>query len=128
MVSSSSTVFNWLRLRLSYRKIVNSVWVNVVNTGSDLGGIPIEVEDVHVHPLSVDNFSASSMGIFRSKGDLMRSSHFFGDITAWWVLTHFYSRFQVSVGRDVVFDKTLGKEDEKLRYLVAGKCVDTYSC
>ncbi|KAE9363363.1 hypothetical protein N431DRAFT_141606 [Stipitochalara longipes BDJ] len=109
-------------------KIVESVWVNVINTGVDLGGLPHEFQDLHVHLLNANNFSAIAMGIFRSAGDLlMESPHFFGDITAW-ILAHFHGQFQVSVGRQIISQKSLGPDSRKLRYLVGERCDNLNSC
>lgn len=104
-------------------KIVDSIYLNVVNAGHDLGGLPAELEHLHPHLLDDLTFAGIVMGIERSEQDIViRSDRFLSDLTLW-LLLHFQGRIVVSVDRTVLFEKTLGPCSRVVRIMVKKLCV-----
>ncbi len=103
-------------------KVVESIYVNVVNAGHDLGGLPAELKHLHPHLLSQRTFAGIVMGIERSEQDVViRSGRFLSDLTLW-LLLHFQGSIVVSVDKTVLFEKTLGPRPRVVRIMVRKLC------
>ena len=105
-------------------KIVDSIYLNVVNAGHDLGGLPAELEHLHPHLLDDVTFAGIVMGIERSEHNVViRCDRFISDLTLW-LLLHFHGRISVSVKETVVYEKTLGPRSRIVRIMVKNLCLD----
>lgn len=103
-------------------KIVESIYVNVVNAGHDLGGLPAELKHLHPHLLEELTFAGIVMGIERSEQDVViRSDRFLSDLTLW-LLLHFQGSIVVSVDKNVLFERTLGPRSRVVRIMVNEFC------
>lgn len=86
-------------------KIVESIYINVVNAGSTLPGLPEELDSLHPHLLDHNTFAGIIMGIQRSQNDIIvRSDRFLADITLW-LLSHSHGKVQVIVGNVVKYEE-----------------------
>lgn len=110
-------------------KIVDSIYLNVVNAGHDLGGLPVELKHLHPHILDDLTFTGIVMGIERSEQDVVIwSDRFLSDLTLW-LLLHFHGRIVVSVDKTVLFEKLLGPSFRTARIMVKALCPeDAMSC
>lgn len=110
-------------------KIVDSIYLNVVNAGHDLGGLPVELGHLHPHLLDDLTFAGIVMGIERSEQDVViRSDRFLSDLTLW-LLLHFHGRIVVSVDKTVLFEKLLGPSSRTARIMIKALCLeDAMSC
>jgi len=103
-------------------KIVDSIYLNVVNAGHDLGGLPVELKHLHPHLLDDLTFAGIVMGIERSEQDVViRSDRFLSDLTLW-LLLHFHGRIVVSVDKTVLFEKLLGPSSRTARIMIKALC------
>ena len=103
-------------------KIVDSIYLNVINAGHDLGGLPAELGHLHWHLLDDLTFAGIVMGIERSEQDVViRSDRFLSDLTLW-LLLHFHGTIVVSVSKAVLFEKTLGPSSRFVRMMVKELC------
>lgn len=76
------------RLRPVMDKVVQSIALNVVNSGHDLRGLPFDFENNCIHCLQDTTLSAAIMAIERTEGDvLVRCDHFLADLFVW-LLNH----------------------------------------
>jgi hypothetical protein len=110
-------------------KIVESIYLNVVNVGHDLNGLPEELTHLHQHLVDDRTFAGVVMGIQRTEKDVViRSDRFLADL-ALWLLLHFHGRIEVSVGNRVLFEKELGSEKRVVRIMIKEECpMDSTSC
>ncbi|KAF8851822.1 hypothetical protein BDZ45DRAFT_807970 [Acephala macrosclerotiorum] len=105
-------------------KIVESIYLNVVNAGHDLGGLPDELKHLHPHLLDDRAFAGIVMGIQRTEKDVVvRSDRFLADL-ALWLLTHFQGRVEISVENRVLFDKILSPSPRTVRMIVKEHCAE----
>lgn len=109
-------------------KIIESVFLNVVNSGHKLGGLPPELQDYHPHIVDHLTFAGIIMGVQESDADvLMKSQHFLADIVAW-LLHHFEGHIEVSVGTKIVYEKALGSGTRMVRVMFDGVCPYPENC
>lgn len=103
-------------------KIVDSIYLNVVNAGHNLSGLPEELKHLHPHFLPDITFAGIVMGIQRTANSIIiRSDRFLPDL-ALWLLYHFEGRIEVSVKNGVLFEKKLGASSRIVRLMVKDYC------
>ncbi|KAL1615322.1 hypothetical protein SLS54_009103 [Diplodia seriata] len=103
-------------------KIVESIYVNVVNAGHDLKSLPEELGNLHHHYLDDRTLAGIIMGVQRETGDVvLRSDYFLSDLT-FWLLSHFHGRLEIFVGRNLLFRKELGNESRNLKMMIRDEC------
>ncbi|KAF2268572.1 hypothetical protein CC78DRAFT_565446 [Lojkania enalia] len=114
------------RLTPVLRKFVESVALHVVNAGSTLKILPPEIQKfyVHKHPLDPSMFSALTMAIQRSDGEMLITCTNFPHDLVSWVLSHFHGYLEISVSGLIVFEEALGRVPKKLLILVKKSCED----
>ncbi|KAI9858618.1 MAG: hypothetical protein M1813_007423 [Trichoglossum hirsutum] len=110
------------RLKPVLSKIVESIALNVVNSGHDLGTLPDAFANLCNHVLNPPEFAAVVMAIQRSKNDvLLYCGQLPGDILVW-LMTHFHGTIEVSVSGRVIYEKALGLAPTKATILVRDVC------
>jgi hypothetical protein len=96
----------WLRVRSVLKKIVTSVWYNIVNVGCDTIPLPRELSNLcpKGHFLNPLDFGAVIGAIHRkcpSKA-ILRTHHLVKDVMLW-LLLHFDGTIVVNVGGQVIY-------------------------
>jgi hypothetical protein len=104
----------WLRVRAVLRKIVSSVWYNIVNVGCDTIPLPQELSSVcsRGHFLNPVDFGAviSAIHVQCPSKAILRTHHLVKDVMLW-LLLHFDGTVVVSVGGEVIY--RVDSEDSK---------------
>ena len=107
-------------------KIVQSIYINVVNAGHTLRPIPVELRHLHPHILSYQSLAAIIVGIEQAKPGaniMIRSERFLADLTAW-IYAHFDGVIEVSVERSFLYKEKLGSGDKMISMMVHRPCLD----
>jgi hypothetical protein len=119
------------RLRAVVRKIVSSVWYNVVNVGCDTIPLPQELLSVcpKGHYLEPGDFGIVINKIHAhcpSKA-ILRTSHLLRDILLW-LLLHYNGTLVVNVGGQIIYRADLGNPYRELEVHVASACSESSDC
>ncbi|KAL9074542.1 MAG: hypothetical protein Q9157_004337 [Trypethelium eluteriae] len=103
-------------------KIVESILINVVNTGHQVGPLPDELRSLHPHVILDREFAAIVMGIQRTReGVLLLSDYFIGDVTTW-LFYHFDGLLEISIAGAIVLSKKLGPSSQVVRIVIHQLC------
>lgn len=103
-------------------KIVDSVYVNVVNAGQTLPGLPKELNHLHKHLLDDKTFAGIVMGVQKTNGDvIVRSERFLADLTLW-LYFHFEGSLEVIVENSILLKSKRGAMDRVVRIMVDNNC------
>ncbi|KAH7325753.1 hypothetical protein B0I35DRAFT_118041 [Stachybotrys elegans] len=119
------------RLRAVVRKIVSSVWYNVVNVGCDTIPLPQELLELcpRGHYLEPGDFGIVTNIIYAhcpSKA-ILRTDHLLRDVLLW-LLLHYDGTVIVNAGGRIVYNATLGNPDRELEVRVASLCPGDGNC
>ncbi|KAI2463451.1 hypothetical protein F4781DRAFT_416626 [Annulohypoxylon bovei var. microspora] len=120
------------RIRAVVRKIVSSVWFNVVNTGCDTLPLPEELLSVCTrgHYLEPEDFGIVVNTILTrcpSKA-ILKMNHLLRDVISW-LLLHYDGKIIVTVGSHIVYKADLGNDHRELEVQVKSICPeDGTSC
>ncbi|KAL6722205.1 hypothetical protein ACLMJK_001312 [Lecanora helva] len=110
------------RLKPVLSKIVESIALNVVNSGHGVEPLPREVADLCVHITSASAFAAVVMAVQRSSNDiLLYCGRFHGDIFVW-LISHFDGVLELSVAGRIIYDKALGEAKARVTMIVREIC------
>lgn len=110
------------RLRPVLSKMVESIALNVVNSGHNLAPLPDEVAGLCVHIASAATFAAVVMAVQNSKNDiLIYCNCFCGDILLW-LMAHFDGTIELSIAGKVVYEKAFGNAKIRVTILVRETC------
>jgi hypothetical protein len=103
-------------------KIVDSVYVNVVNAGQTLPRLPEKLQSLHKHLLDDRTFAAIVMGIQKTEGNVVvRSKHFLADLTLW-LYFHFEGKLEIVVQNKILLEERRGAIDRTVRLIVDKIC------
>ena len=109
-------------------KIIESVFINVVNAGQKLARLTSELKKYHPHILNRRTLAGIIMGIQERDADvLLKSQHFLADVVSW-ILYHFEGRVEVSVGTNIVYEVELGPRKRLIRIMFDGVCPYPENC
>ncbi|KFA49187.1 hypothetical protein S40293_07203 [Stachybotrys chartarum IBT 40293] len=119
------------RLRAVVRKIVSSVWYNVVNVGCDTIPLPQELLELcpRGHYLEPSDFGIVTNIIYAhcpSKA-VLRTDHLLRDVLLW-LLLHYDGTVIVNAGGQIVYKTTLGNPNRELEVRVASLCPEEGCC
>ncbi|KAF5540178.1 hypothetical protein FPHYL_12121 [Fusarium phyllophilum] len=119
------------RVRAVVRKIVSSVWYNVVNVGCDTVPLPDELLAVcsRGHYLDPADFGIVVNTIYarcRSKA-ILRTTHLLRDVMLW-LLLHYDGAIVVNVGGHIVYRADFGNPLRELEVNVASPCPSQGDC
>ncbi|EWG35852.1 hypothetical protein FVEG_00053 [Fusarium verticillioides 7600] len=119
------------RVRAVVRKIVSSVWYNVVNVGCDTVPLPDELLAVcsRGHYLDPADFGIVVNTIYArcpSKA-ILRTTHLLRDVMLW-LLLHYDGAIVVNVGGHIVYRADFGNPLRELEVNVASPCPDQGHC
>jgi hypothetical protein len=119
------------RLKAVVRKIVSSVWFNVVNVGCDTITLPQELLSVceKGHYLDAEDFSIVTNTICSlppSKA-ILRTDHLLRDVLLWFLL-HYDGILVVTVAGQVVYKSDMGNPTRELEVHVASACHQDDDC
>ncbi|KAI9660924.1 MAG: hypothetical protein M1821_009251 [Bathelium mastoideum] len=103
-------------------KIVDSIFINVVNTGHRLKGMPDDLHRLHAHTVQAQVLAGVIMSIQRTQENILLSSESFIGHVASWLLCHFDGFLEISVGNKILFSKQLGPNSRTIRMLVKQDC------
>jgi len=116
------------RLKGILSKVVNSIALNVVNPGHDLGQLPQELSGYCVHLTDHQTFASIVLRIQRSKEDmLLYCARFQGDLFVW-LSAHFEGIIEVSIASKTVFEKATKFGKRKMMILVRETCTPEIDC
>ena len=105
-------------LRAVISRMVNSVYLNVVNAGHDLGDLPTELKNLPQALLDDCLLASIVMRIRNEDQDMViKSRRLVVDLTLW-LLLHFDGQIQVSVGNAIVYTKKLGTTKRLIKLMV----------
>lgn len=105
-------------------KLVDSIYLNVINTGHSVGSLPTELRHLHVHLLDEAAFAATAMEIQRASGDLILMIDWFLADIIMWILNHFEGLLEISVNRQILLSQKLGSMAQNLSILIKNTCVE----
>ncbi|KAG4269337.1 hypothetical protein FPRO04_12026 [Fusarium proliferatum] len=119
------------RVRAVVRKIVSSVWYNVVNVGCDTVPLPDELLAVcsRGHYLDPGDFGIVVNTIYArcpSKA-ILRTTHLLRDVMLW-LLLHYDGAIVVNVGGHIVYRADFGNPLRELEVNVASPCPQEGDC
>ncbi|KIM98378.1 hypothetical protein OIDMADRAFT_31181 [Oidiodendron maius Zn] len=112
------------------KKIISSIWFNVVNCGHTTMSLPEELLAVC---RAGHNLSTYILGMFISKLKksrsrvMVRSTHLLRNFTHW-VLLHYDGDLRVVVERKIVYERRLGNSGNEIEIRVSTFCDDFDSC
>ena len=119
------------RLRVVVRKIVSSVWFNVVNVGCDTISVPQEIISVCAkgHYLDPADFGIviSTICTHCPSKAILRTSHLLRDVILW-LLLHYDGLIVVNVGGQLVYQTNLGNRHRELEIRVTKACSEDDDC
>ncbi|RYP00557.1 hypothetical protein DL763_000754 [Monosporascus cannonballus] len=119
------------RVRAVVRKIVSSVWYNVVNVGCDTIPLPQELLAVCTkgHYLESGDFSIVINNIYAHcpSRAILRADHLLRDVLLW-ILLHYSGTVVVNVGGQIVYRADLGNSRRELEVRVASWCSEDGDC
>lgn len=109
-------------------KIVESIFINVINAGHHSISLPEELRQLHVHLIDCVTFASIVRMIDEAQGNIIiRSGHFLGDITSW-LLNHFHGRLHVYLKNEIIFSQTLGSSEKVVHLMVQKSCDEQENC
>ena len=112
------------------KKIVSSIWLNVVNAGHQVIGLPEELSQIcpFGHCLTSEKLG-SAMNTIQNGGRRMIvcSKRFFADITLWLML-HLDGVLRVVVSGRIVYEKRLGPAGRDIEIRVSQFCSSAGDC
>ncbi|KAL8710896.1 MAG: hypothetical protein Q9225_007212 [Loekoesia sp. 1 TL-2023] len=91
-------------------KIVESIYINVVNSGHSMGGLPEELKQLHPHLLDATTFAGIVMGIQRSDKDIV------------------IGILQAVAETRIIFEKRLGAVSRTIKLLIKKECPIDETC
>jgi hypothetical protein len=110
------------RIKPVITKIVDSIALNVVNSGHKLKALPDELSGQCVHVTDPGAFAAVSMAVQRASEDLvLLCDVLYGDLVAW-IIAHFVGTFEISIAGKRIFEKRCGGGDVKATMVVVNRC------
>ncbi len=113
------------RVRAVLRKIVSSVWYNVVNVGCDTIPLPPEILRLcpRGHYLDPGNFGtlANTINTYCPTKAVLRMTHVLRDVLLW-LLLHYDGTIVVNVSGQIVYRTDLGNPRRELEVRVASAC------
>jgi hypothetical protein len=119
------------RVRAVVRKIVSSVWYNVVNVGCDTIPLPQELLSVcpKGHYLDPGDFGIviNTIHAHCPSKAILRTNHLLRDVLLW-LLLHYDGTIVVNVGGQIVYRADLGNPHRELEVHVASACPEDSDC
>jgi len=103
-------------------KTVESIMLNVVNCGHDLGGLPPQLHDICGHTCDARAFATVTMAMSKTSSDLIiRCKKFLVDVFVW-VLAHIEGNLELSVAGQIVYRENIADSRRSLLFLVDEDC------
>jgi hypothetical protein len=119
------------RVQAVVRKIVSSVWYNVVNVGCDTIPLPPELLSVcpKGHCLDPDDFGIviNTIHAHCPSKAILRTNHLLRDVLLW-LLLHYDGTIVVNVGGQIVYRADLGNPHRELEVHIASACPEDSDC
>lgn len=110
------------QLRSVLGKIVESIMLNVVNCGQDLGSLPLQLRDICGHTCNAKTFAAVSMALAKGSDNLIiRCKKFLVDVFVW-TLAHIKGNVVLSITGQIVYREKPGPDQRSLLFLVDEDC------
>ena len=133
LANGKSSSIPWperMQIESVVKKIVSSVWLNVVNAGHQVIGLPEELSRIcpFGHCLTSEKLG-SAMSTIQNGGSRMIvcSERFFADITLWLIL-HLDGVLRVVVSGSIVYEKRLGPASRDIEIRVSQFCSSAGDC
>ncbi|KAL8810322.1 MAG: hypothetical protein Q9200_002677 [Gallowayella weberi] len=116
-----------IQIRSIIKKIVSSVWYNIVNTGTETMGLPDALANIctvghHLPPELMGRVIVALQP--QSSHMVVRSPMLYQNLTLW-LLLHFHGRFVVTVSGKTVYQEDLGRintQQNELELRIASFC------
>ena len=103
-------------------KVVESITLNVVNCGHDLGSLPPQLRDICSHTCNAQTFATVTMALARSSDNLtIRCKKFVVDVFVW-TLAHIEGSVELSIVGEIVYKEDIGSSKRSLLFLVDEDC------
>ncbi len=109
-------------IRAVVSKVVDSIFLNVVNSGHQIPPLPETLRHLHPHLLRDGAFAGIAMGIQRTEGDVVLLSDPFSVDIATWLFSHFEGIVEVSVAGELLFCKALGGSSRRIQMICRTRC------
>ncbi|KAM0711679.1 hypothetical protein Q7P35_001046 [Cladosporium inversicolor] len=110
------------QLRPVLGKIVESITLNVVNCGHDLGSLPPQLSDICGHTCDVPTFATVTMALAKSSGNLIiRCKKLLVDVFVW-SLSRIEGNVELSIIGQIVHREKIGSSQRYLLFLVDEDC------
>ncbi|KAI0834615.1 hypothetical protein F5Y06DRAFT_278479 [Hypoxylon sp. FL0890] len=123
--------FEQTRVRAVVKKIVLSVWFNVVNTGCDTIPLPQELQSVcsRGHYLEPDDFGivANIITSHCPSEAIIKTTHLLRDVILW-LLLHYDGTIVVTVSGHITYKVELGNQRRQIEVRVKSACPEDGSC
>ncbi|KAI0133217.1 hypothetical protein F4776DRAFT_147237 [Hypoxylon sp. NC0597] len=119
------------RVMAVVRKIVLSVWYNVVNTGCDTIRLPQELHAICTkgHFLEPEDFGVVASTILEHcpSEAILKTDHLLRDVLLW-LLLHYDGTIVVTVSGHIVYKAQFGNQSRQLEVCVKSACPEDGSC
>jgi hypothetical protein len=103
-------------------KIVESITLNVVNCGHDLGSLPLQLSDICGHTCDAHAFGTVTMTLATGSNNLIiRCKRFLVDVFMW-TLVHVECIIELSIVGQIIYRKKTGISQRSLLFLVDEGC------
>jgi len=119
------------KVRAVVRKIVSSVWYNVVNAGCDTVPLPQELLDLcqrghYLDPADFGVVTSTIQARCPSKA-ILRTDHLLRDVVLW-LLLHYDGTIVVTAGGQIIYRASFGNPQRELEVHVTSTCTQDGAC
>ena len=122
IISVKNDALRRSQLRPVVSKIVDSITLNVVNCGHDLGSLPPQLNDICGHTCDAHAFAEVTMTVARGTGNfIVRCTNFPVDIFVW-ALAHLDSSVELSIAGQIIYRDDSRGSQKSLLFLVDEDC------
>ncbi|KAF4944687.1 hypothetical protein FGADI_12509 [Fusarium gaditjirri] len=112
-----------MRLKPVVIKFVDSVALNIVNTGHDFNlGLPGVLNGTCSHPLEAPQLSAIIKAVTQAQSDIFITSDLFPGDLVMWLMTHFHGILEISLNGKVILEEHSGTDSVRVIFAVNNRC------
>ncbi|KAI9685088.1 MAG: hypothetical protein M1822_005480 [Bathelium mastoideum] len=103
-------------------KVVDSIYLNVVNAGHTLGDLPPELSELCIHLVGAPTFAAIVHKLTRSNGDNLLICEGFQPDLLLWILSHFDGSIRIVLAGTQIFERTAKYGSRSLSVMIETVC------
>nr|RBQ88725.1 hypothetical protein FVER53263_06539 [Fusarium verticillioides] len=112
-----------MRLKPVVTKFVDSVALNIVNTGHDFNSaLPSALNGICSHPLEAPQLSAIIKVVAQAQSDIFITSDLFPGDLVMWLMTHFHGILEISLNGKVILEEDSGTDSVRVIFAINNRC------